>query len=180
MNDDLLTRALLGDKDAFACVVKTHEGRLYRFACRMVGSHDAARDIVQDALIRLWQSRERYRPQGSDIAYLLRILRNACFDHVRANKNWDHVRLEEDIRDTSPSCEEAAFAGALSDALGQALLCLTEAQRVVFVLSEYEGMTYQEIADVLGCPPGTVASRKYAAAEALRKELRPWLEGEFG
>ena len=178
MNDDLMMRAMRGDKNAFACVVKTHEQRLLRFAYRMVGDWDAAADVVQDALIRLWQSRTRYSPQGADIAFLLRLVRNACIDHVRSNRNLNDVCMDDDMPVNSPTCESLAFAGGLQDALGQALLRIPESQRVVFVLSEYDGMTYQEIAAVVGCPHGTVASRKFAACEALRRDLRPWLEGE--
>ena len=171
-----MTRAMRGDRSAFAVVVKTHELRLFRFASRMVGDREAARDIVQDALIRLWQSRDSYTPQDAVSAYLLRIVRNACIDFVRANRKFDHVRIDDDAPTMSPSCEENVMAGALRDALERALLNLPESQRAVFVLSEHEGMTYQEVAEALGCPHGTVASRKYAAVAALRKELRPWLE----
>lgn len=173
-----MTRAMRGDRSAFAVVVKTHEQRLCRFASRMVGDRDAAHDIVQDALIRLWQSRDRYVPQAAVSAYLLRIVRNACIDHVRANRKFDHVRIDDDVPAASASCEAIAIAGALHKALDRALLNLPESQRAVFVLSEHEGMTYQEIAEALDCPHGTVASRKYAALSALRKELRPWLEGD--
>ena len=67
---------------------------------------------------------------------------------------------------------------SLHDAIGQVLLRIPEIQRVIFVLSEYEGLSYQEIAEVVGCPYGTVASRKYAAVEALRTQLRPWINEE--
>jgi len=173
-----MMRAMCGDRDAFACVVKTHEGRLLHFAYRMLADWDAASDVVQDALIRLWQSRARYSPQGNDIAYLLRLVRNACIDYVRSNRNWNHVCIDDDMPTAFPTCESLALSVGLQDALGQALLRIPESQRVVFVLSEYDGMTYQEIAQVVGCPHGTVASRKFAACEALRRELRPWLEGE--
>jgi RNA polymerase sigma-70 factor (ECF subfamily) len=173
-----MMRATRGDKDAFACVVKTHEQRLLYFAYRMLADWDAAADVVQDALVRLWQSRARYSPQGTDAAYLLRLVRNACIDHVRSNRNWNHVCIDDNMPATSPTCESQALSVGLQDALGQALLRIPESQRVVFVLSEYDGMTYQEIAQVVGCPHGTVASRKFAACESLRRELRSWLEGE--
>jgi RNA polymerase sigma-70 factor (ECF subfamily) len=168
-----------GDKDAFACVVKKHERRLLHFAYRMMADWDAASDVVQDALVRLWQSRARYSEQGSDVAYLLRLVRNACIDYVRSNRNNNHVCIDEDVPSALPTCESQALSVGMQDALQRALLRIPETQRVVFVLSEYEGMTYQEIAQVVGCPKGTIASRKFAACEALRRELRPWLDGEF-
>jgi RNA polymerase sigma-70 factor (ECF subfamily) len=170
-----MMRAMRGDRDAFACVVRMHEQRLLKFAYRMLGDWDAAEDVVQDALVRLWQSRERYVSQGAEIAFLLRLVRNACIDHVRSNRNWDHVCLDDAVPTGTPSCESQAISIGLQDALTQALLRIPESQRVVFVLSEYIGMSYQEIAHVVGCPNGTVASRKFAACEALRRELRSWL-----
>lgn len=69
-------------------------------------------------------------------------------------------------------------AKALSEAVRAAVLALPEAQRTVFVLSQYEGLGYREIAAVLDCPLGTVASRKHLAVETLRRRLRPWIENE--
>jgi RNA polymerase sigma-70 factor (ECF subfamily) len=69
-------------------------------------------------------------------------------------------------------------AAALADAVRRAVQALPAPQREVFILSHYEGLSYQEIAGVLGCPLGTVASRKHLALEALRRRLAPWMEGE--
>ena len=170
-----MTLAMRGDRDAFAGVVRMHEQRLLKFAYRMLGDWDAAADVVQDALVRLWQSRERYVSQGAEISFLLRVVRNQCIDHVRSNRKFDHVCLDDTMQVGTPSCESHALSIGLQDALAQALLRIPEPQRTVFVLSEYLGMSYQEIAQVVGCPNGTVASRKFSACEALRRELRAWL-----
>jgi RNA polymerase sigma-70 factor (ECF subfamily) len=166
-----MIRAMGGDRQAFAGIVNGCGPRLVRFAGRMVGDREAARDIVQNALVGLWLARSTYRPSGSPEAFLMRVVRNACIDHVRADRGRDDLRWEEDLDLPTPSCEAAVIGGALRDALGQALLKLPEAQRAVFVLSEFEGLSYQEIADIVGCPHGTVASRKYAAIESLRRML---------
>lgn len=179
LNDELLmARAVCGDVNAFGLIVKAHQERMQRFAYRMLGDREAASDVVQDALVRIWRARASYTPSGSMAGFFLRVTRNACIDYIRANRRWDTVRLEEDIPFTGSSCEASILSLALHDAVSQALLRLPEAQRAVFALSEYEGLSYAEISEVVGCPPGTVASRKYAAMEALRTHLRPWLEGE--
>jgi RNA polymerase sigma-70 factor (ECF subfamily) len=113
-------------------------------------------------------------------AYLLRVVRNACIDHLRANKRWSTVMIDEDTPFAGPLCEASALSAALYEAIDQVLLRLPETQRAVFVLSEYEGLSYQEISEIIGCPFGTVASRKHKAMEALRAQLRPWLDGGEG
>ena len=167
-----MQQAMNGDRDAFAKVVTSTSPRLTRFAASMVNDREAARDIVQDVFVKLWTSRTRYRSTGSVEAYLLKVVRNACIDNIRSR------RLSDELDDVpSPSCEARVLDRALGEAVAEALMKLPEPQRLVFVLSEREGMTYQEIADLLGCPHGTVASRKSAAMEGLRKLLRPWMEG---
>jgi DNA-directed RNA polymerase specialized sigma24 family protein len=167
----------------------------------MIGDSETARDIVQNAFVKIWTSRHGYRLNGSPgredaparlngspgredaparlngsvDAYLITVVRNACIDHLRSTSHDREVALDDlaaDIR-----CEPAVDTD-LRDALEAALRKLPDTQREVFVLSEYEGLTYQEIAGVLRCPAGTVASRKSAAMESLRKLLRPWMEGD--
>ena len=178
MDDDaIMLQAVRGDKAAFGRIVKDYGPRMARFAFRMIGDRDAAVDVVQDAFVKLWQSRAHYTPSGAVDSYLFQIVRNACIDYIRANRRWVQVRLEDDADVLATSCESAVMSSVLSDAVAAALLELPELQRVVFVLNEYEGLTYDEIADVLGCPKGTVASRKYAAVDALRKRLQPMVDG---
>jgi RNA polymerase sigma-70 factor (ECF subfamily) len=174
-----MVQAMNGDKNAFAAIVKTYGPRMARFAYRMVGNRETALDIVQDAFVKIWQSRSQYAERCAVNAYLFRVVRNACIDHIRANRLWAHVRLDDEVDIPSPSCEDAVLGRVLADAIEGALLELPELQRAVFVLSEYERLTYEEIATIVGCPHGTVASRKFAAMEALRKRLRPLLEGEI-
>ena len=171
----MMTNAMNGDRAAFAQVVQACGARLTRFAAGIVGDREAARDIVQDVFVKLWTSKATYRPTASVDAFLLKIVRNACVDYLRATQPWINLDEDEDVL-SSMSCEHVIVAKALHEAVEQALLQLPESQRVVFVLSEYEGLTYQEIARILGCPHGTVASRKYAAMESLRRLLRPWAE----
>jgi len=172
-----MTNAMNGDRAAFAHMVQTCGARLTWFAAGMVGDREAARDIVQDVFVKLWTSTATYRATASVDAFLFKIVRNACVDHLRARKPWINLDEDENVA-ASMSCEHEVVGKAMHEAVERALLELPESQRVVFVLSEHEGLKYQEIAEILGCPHGTVASRKYAAMESLRKLLRPWMEGD--
>jgi RNA polymerase sigma-70 factor (ECF subfamily) len=165
------------DARAFGKLVERYQRRIVRFAERMLGDPDAAQDIAQETFLRLWRSR---CPVQSDLsAYLLRIARNLCLDHFRAHHPTDALdEATEMVLVSEVGVAATVQSRALADVVLRSVQALPEAQRVVFILSHYEQMSYQEIAEVVGCPVGTVASRKYQAVEALRRRLKPWVEGE--
>ena len=175
-DDDSLMRRVAedGDADAFGRLVRTHQARLLCFAERMTGGDaETAEDAVQEAFLRLWRGRTRYQPQGALIGFLLRVVRNICLDYERMSR--PDAPLEDDLP-SAETPEDRLVACSLGEAVREAVARLPEAQRAVFVLSQYQGMSYGEIAEVLACPVGTVASRKHLAVEALRRRLRPWME----
>jgi RNA polymerase sigma-70 factor (ECF subfamily) len=173
MNEDALMRlAAGGDTAAFGVIVQAYQNRLIRFAARLLGDTDAAQDAAQEAFLRLWRLRASYQPRGCLEAYLLRTVRSVCLDYVRATHPWEP--LEEGVGGETPDPADLAQSRSLAEAVRLAVQALPEPQRVVFVLSHYEGLSYAEIADVLDCPPGTVASRKHQATETLRRKLYSW------
>lgn len=173
MDDDaLMRRAADGDMQAFSQVVQTYQGRLARFAARLLNDPDAGQDAAQESFLRLWRLRTHYQPRGCLQAYLLRTVRTVCLDYARAAHPWD--TLEDGADFHAPSPEDIAERRGLTDAVAQAVQSLPEAQRAVFILSQYEQLSYAEIAEALGCPVGTVASRKHQATETLRRKLAAW------
>jgi RNA polymerase sigma-70 factor, ECF subfamily len=179
MDDDtLMARAAQDDTAAFGAIVRRYERRMTAFAERLLGDPDLAQDAVQEAFLHVWQARARYEARGCMVHYLLRVVRSACLDHLRR----DRVR-----RAAAQAAERGAAApdpvgaraerSATAAAARRAVLSLPTPQREVFVLSHYECLTYVEIADLLGCPVGTVASRKRLAVAALREALREWTDG---
>lgn len=143
-----------------------------RFAARLLGDSEAAQDAAQEAFLRLWRLRSRYQPRGCLQAYLLRTVRSVCLDHVRVARPWE--ALGEGVDAAAPDPATLAEAHNLADAVRLVVLSLPEAQRAVFLLSHYEGLSYAEIAGALDCPLGAVASRKHQATETLRRRLAPW------
>jgi RNA polymerase sigma-70 factor (ECF subfamily) len=172
--DALLRLAAEDDSQAFGLLVKAHQRRVARFAERMLGDRESAEDAAQEAFLRLWRGRARDRAQGGSLScLLLHIVRNVCLDYARAARPTEPL----DAEPTGGDCLESHVqAQAFAAAARQIVLELPEEQRVVFVLSHYEGLSYREIADVIGCPVGTVASRKHLAVETLRRRLSPWVE----
>lgn len=171
-DDALMRRAANGDAQAFGLLVQAYQGRLVRFAGRLLGDSDAAQDAAQEAFLRLWRLRTRYQPRGCLQAYLLRTVRSVCLDLARATRPWEP--LEEGTSSDAPDPAALAQGHGLADAVRHAVLSLPEPQRAVFLLSHYEGLSYAEIADALDCPVGTVASRKHQATETLRRRLAAW------
>ena len=173
MDDDgLMQRAAAGDTQAFGLIVQAYQDRLVRFAIRLSGDSDLAQDAVQEAFLRLWRLRAGYEAQGCLQAYLFRIVRSVCLDQARSRRQWE-VLDENELAEASDPATLAIGQG-LAEAVRRAVQSLPETQRVVFILSQYEALTYAEIADVLDCPCGTVASRKHQATETLRRKLQLW------
>lgn len=174
--DALMRQAAKGDTEAFGRLVRMHQQCLVRFAHRMLGDRESAEDAAQEAFLRVWRTRASYQPQGCFRAFLLRITRNVCLDRLRSaypSEPLDRVEAD-DRQDVAGQCE----ARTLADAVRRAVTTLPEPQRAVFVLSHFEGFSYAETAAILGCPVGTVASRKRLAVESVRRRLRPWMEEE--
>jgi RNA polymerase sigma-70 factor (ECF subfamily) len=181
--DTLMRRAAAGDSQAFGQLVKAYQAQVVRLAARLLNDMDAARDIAQETFLRVWRARHNYQPQGQFQAYLLRVTRNACLDHLRSRPQWQPlVDVENGVQDLAEAfavavCSDVPTkvqANLLMQDVEAAVAGLSEVQRVVFILSHYEGMSYKEIAQALQCPIGTVASRKFQAVETLRRRLYAW------
>ena len=188
-DDALMVRAAQnGDADAFGELVRAHEKRVSRFALRMLGESDreTAQDVTQETFLRVWRSRSEYVPSGLFSSYLLRVVHRLCLDALRKKARQNLVPLDEwsGAWDTAavavysapfvPSAEHAALDQSLADAVQAAVADLPENERAVFILSHYEAMPYHEIARILNCPMGTVASRKHHAVQILRRALALW------
>jgi RNA polymerase sigma-70 factor (ECF subfamily) len=150
-----------------------------RVAIRLMnGDRAIAEDIAQEVFLRVWNGTDRYQEQGNLRAYLMTITCRLCTDYRRRN-HW--VTSLEDCHDLTASRHNTtavAEANEVSQQVQKAIAELSEEQRTVFILSHYEGLRYHEIAEILGCPLGTVASRKYMAVQNLRDKLRPYLQAE--
>ena len=178
-DDALMRRVARGDADAFGEIVRAYQGRIGAFATRMLGGDRAdAEDVTQETFLRLWHGRCRYRPSGNLSGFLLRVAANLCRDRHRAEGGRVAENLDDlpELFASTLSPEEALQAATLADAVRQAIHDLPEGQRAVFVLSHYDGRAYREIAEILDCPIGTVASRKNLAVAALRRRLGHYRE----
>ena len=163
---DLMHRVAEEDEDALRLLVQRHQGHLVNFFARSnVESH--AEDLVQETFIRLYRCRDRYQPTAKFTTFLHTLARNVLIDYVRKRGRWQ--RLLGAWAELAPERDDrsSGTAGRRMDA-DRALATLSEEMRTVVVLVFYQGLAYQDAAEVLGIPVGTVKSRMFHALQQLR------------
>jgi len=175
-----------GDVEAFNQLVRLYEGRVYNLCYRMLGDADAAADVAQETFISVYRNLNKFRG-GVFRSWLLRIATNACYDALRARKRRPAISLDAaqeseddgpgfEIADTGEAPDEVALRRELAAAIQRGIAQLPEDQRVVVILSDVQGLAYEEIAEVTNTNLGTVKSRLSRARARLRDILR---EGEL-
>lgn len=159
--------------DAFERVVFEHKDRVHGYACYMLRNRDDARDVSQEALVRLWEHREQV-PSEAIRAWLLRTTHHLCIDRLRRQA----VRSGPSLEDMEPVLEDAGPApdrSAASEQTGRritaALGALSPRDRAIVLMREVQGMPYDEIAEALRLPLGTLKATLHRARERLRREL---------
>jgi RNA polymerase sigma-70 factor (ECF subfamily) len=176
----LIADAQKGKVDAFNELVLAYQHQVYNLAYRIIGDPASAADATQDAFISAYQSLSRFRG-GSFKSYLLRIVTNRCYDELRRRKrrpvtSFEDVEIDEDANpmlvNGGENPEEYAERQEMADVIQAGIETLPPDQRVALVLSDVQGMSYQEIAEVTEVALGTVKSRLARARSKLRDYLR--------
>lgn len=160
------------DADCFQLLIEHTEPRLRRLLGRMCGQRDDVDELVQETYLRAWRSVRRFRGESSLSTWLVRIAINVASNWRREQRPTLSISPEHyDVPDHAGLPEDSIRA-----AYEQALARLAPELRSVFVLHEADGLSYQQIADVLQCPIGTVMSRLHRARQQLLADLRERLE----
>ena len=178
--DPQLVRLVLdGDTEAFNDLVERHQSRAYNLCVRMLGDADAAADVAQDAFISAYKHLPSLR--GEFRPWLMRIVANGCRDVLRSQKRRPSVSLDLErddddtpamqLADTGDGPEAALMKSELQKTIAGALAEIPDDQREVVILSDIQGLSYQEIADMTGINIGTVKSRLNRARARLRELL---------
>jgi len=167
-----------GDESAFDVLYERHHLSTLNVAFRLLGSRDAAEDIAQEVFVKLYTSPKSYHPTAKFTTWLYSVTYNACIDEMRRSKNTGALPEGYDlcIPDTYISPEFAAESNELARVVQSAIASLPEKQRAAVVLQRYEGLTYQEIADVLKTSLPSVESLLFRAKESLKKRLASYVE----
>jgi RNA polymerase sigma-70 factor, ECF subfamily len=154
----LMRRHVEGDPDAFGEIVRRHRDRLWAVAIRTLGNPEDAADALQDALVNAFRRAGSFRAESAVTTWLHRIVVNACIDRVRRTAARPAVVLADDFDVASPAHDPGTQTALRLD-VEAALATLPDEQRVPLVLVDMEGYPVSEVADMLGCPVGTVKSR---------------------
>jgi RNA polymerase sigma factor (sigma-70 family) len=178
----LVEVAQRGDVESFNELVRLFEGRVYNLCYRMVGDADSAADAAQDAFLSAFRNLRSFRG-GSFRSWMLRIATNTCYDVLRARKRRPSVSLDIEaddesassplqIADTAESPDEVAQRRELAAAIQEGLTGLPDEQRIVLILSDIQGLAYEEIAQITNSNLGTIKSRLSRGRARLREVLK--------
>ena len=178
-DEELVTRSAGGDMESFNQLVVRWERPIYALAYRVIGREEEARDLVQEAFLRAYRSLGGFRGDAKFSSWLYRITLNLCRDWIRRQKRAPFVETPEGVdvielageHGPVESVEDLVARRDLGAAVNRAMAVLSEDQRKAIVLKEYQGLTFQEIADLLDCPLSTVKTRLYQGLVVLRREL---------
>jgi len=166
----LMVRVAAGDLAAFEEVMHRNQAGAWALAWRCLGDAAEAQDIVQEAFLRIYRAASRYRPTARFHTYLYRVVTRLCLDW-RAKKHPDYTGALSSVPDSSRGPEALASQSELSDAVRKCLAALPMNQRLAITLRHYEGMSYDEIAEILNLSAKAVDSLLQRARAALRPRL---------
>jgi RNA polymerase sigma-70 factor (ECF subfamily) len=178
-DEELVARSIKGDNESFNELILRWERPIYALAYRTIGREEDARDVCQETFLRAFRALPRFRGQAKFSSWLYRIALNLCRDWVRRERRTPVVQPPEELdvlelaaaAEPAESIEELVARKDVIRAVERAMALLPEEQRTAIVLKEYHGMTFQEIADLVGCPLSTVKTRLYQGLSVLRREL---------
>lgn len=184
---DLLVESFRqGRPGAFDAIVRAHQDRVYAFCARMLSDREEALDVSQDVFLSAWRNLAAFRGESALSTWLLRIATNRCLNRIRQRKSaasreepWPDANADGDGPEFQPASPEGGrpdrvaenreMGAILADALGR----IDPDSRWLVLLSDVEGFSYEELAEMAEVPVGTVKSRLHRARMALRRMLAP-------
>lgn len=180
LDELLVERAKRGDVEAFEQLVSQYEKKVYNLSYRLTGSHEDASDVAQEAFVRVYTSLPEFRGDSSFATWLFRIVHNACLDELRKRKRQRVTSIDETVMvddgeigrqfaTESDGPEQALERVETQRAVQTAISSLDEEYRIVVMMRDIQGYSYNEIADTLGINLGTVKSRLNRARHALKE-----------
>ncbi len=178
-DEDLVARSRGGDLDSFNQLILRWERPIYALAYRVIGREEDARDVCQETFLRAFRALPGFKGEAKFSSWLYRIALNLSRDWIRRQRRAPVMQPPEGVdlmdlaseRGPVESIEELVSRRELSEVVAEAMALLPEEQRTAIILKEYHGMTFQEIADLQGCPLSTVKTRLYQGLTVLRRHL---------
>jgi RNA polymerase sigma-70 factor (ECF subfamily) len=179
---ELIDQALSGNQEAFTKLLNRHKRLAYQLAVGIVKNHTLADDLVQESFIKAFAALDRYNPQYAFTTWLCKIVTNHCLDHLRRKKikacSLDEPiegrsgPIKREIPDWSRNPEWLLLRKQRTLSIDQAIDSLPQRYRRVIILRHKEDRSYEDIADILNIPLGTVKAQIFRARELLKKKLK--------
>lgn len=178
-DEELVALATDGDTDAFNQLVVRWERPIHALAYRVLGRDEDARDVSQEAFLRAFRGLKGFKGQAKFSSWLYRIALNLCRDWLRRERRSGVAQPPEGfefndqgiVDPIGETAEDLIVRRDLGRAVSKVMATLPDEQRTVIVLKEYHGLTFREIADLIGCPLSTVKTRLYQGLNVLRRQL---------
>ena len=176
--DDLIQRCFEGDQSAWETIVRQHWRRVFNVAYKFVGTHEESEDLTQEIFLKIFKSLGTFDRRANFQTWLISVSRNLCIDHYRSvRKERETIDRDVDPGDLSPTSHEVSPYVALEQRdrvvlLREALEKLPETLRTAVLLRDIQELSYQEIADQLNLPEGTVKSRINRGRTELARQVQ--------
>ncbi len=180
---ELIERALAGNQDAYRQLMERHRPAIYHIVYKIARGGEVVNDLVQETFMKAFASLSTYRSEYKFSTWLYRIAANAAIDHLRKKRlktlsldsppETSSGRIEIEIPDNSYNPERDFEARERRVSIDEAIESLPDKYRIVIVYRHKDDKSYEEIAEVLNIPIGTVKARIFRARELLKKKLRP-------
>ena len=176
--DQIIERCLEGDQAAWSEIVRLHRRKVFNIAYKFVGTHDQAEDLTQDVFLKLFKSLGTFDRRANFQTWLISVSRNLCIDHYRSvRKERETIDRAVDPGHLTPASPDAGPLAALEQQdrvvlLRQAMQSLPDALRTAVLMRDIQELTYQEIAERLDLPEGTVKSRINRGRTELGRQIR--------
>ncbi len=179
----LLERAKSGDIEAFEKLIMGSEKKVYNIALKMTGSHDDAMDLSQEVFIKVYKSLNKFKEEASFFTWIYRITHNICIDEIRKKKKVVSISLDEEYESDNGNISRQFADNSLGPLeqleikedmviLKKAIVKLSPQHRVALIMRDIQGMTYEQISEILKCPQGTVKSRINRARYELKEIIK--------
>src|SRR5438445_1608684 len=174
----LSPRCLNGDQAAWELIVKQHWRKVFNVAYKFVGKHDEAEDLTQDIFLKIFKSLDTFDRRANFQTWLISVSRNLCIDHYRSvRKERETIDRDVDANELAPAARDEGPIAVLEQRdrvalLRQALAALPDTLRTAVLMRDIQELSYQEIADKLRLPEGTVKSRINRGRTELARQIR--------
>ena len=195
-NDDikLVERAQAGDREAFRELVERYQRKVYGICYGMLKDQEASLDVSQEVFLKVYRYLEKFNRESSFYTWIYRITVNMCIDHIRKNRKVQRVEYDDHLSHESAESEglehiQPSQLGIhpdkvygrkeLRQKMLEALSTLNEKHRTILIMREVDGLSYEEMAEILDISKGTVMSRLFHARRYFQDALKDYLDGEL-